>query len=335
MYNDKLRQALNSISHAIPKRASIPVIDGVYFGKCIAATNLEQYASVEGFDYPGVVLPAKVIDIVNSLNGDVDLAFDDNQNCTIKSGGSKFRLNGFLAEDYPEIPKLRDGSTVSGRELKHAFQSVVFAASTEESRRAFNGVLVDGGKVVASDTYRLAIHDIPLQGRCLIPARFLSNLKQLPDGDIRVSISDDIISFSVGDLTLSSRLLNEKYPDITAVVPKEHKLQITANRDDLMGAITRAALLAEGKHKAINLSLQDSLTVSINSQSGSLTEQVDCQMSGEPVELLLNAQYLADVLKISPDEVTLHFHGEGGAVVAKWDEYLYLMLPIKKAEGVN
>ena len=329
-----MKTALSKIAHALPSKGTVPIVDGVYFGDVIMATDLMQSAVYSGFSFKPIVLPSKIVEIVQVLDGDINVTVDDNFNATITAGKSKFKLHGQDPADYPlnMSGEIISEVIIPGNTLKEKFNLVTFAASTEVSRPAFQGVRIDS-KLIASDTYRLAMADLELPGQCLVPAKFLHNLKLLPDSDIKVGIGQDFISFTAGELTLTSRLLNDKYPDISGVIPKEHKTAVSCAKHDLIGMIQRALLLAEGKNKAINLVADDSLTVKVSGQQGSLEEAASADVEGEPVDLFVNAKYLLDVLKVAPEKINIKFHGESGPVVVEWEGYYYLLLPIKKTGG--
>jgi len=326
----ELRQALSKISHVVGKPKG-QAWDGIYCGEHLSATDLSQIATVKGitFDKP-VILPAKFIDIVNSITApEITVDVDDNYNATIKAGGASFKLHGHSAEDYPTFD-LEQAETfaVNGAEFKKAVQSVMFAASTDEIRPAFNGIRCDG-KMMASDTYRLAVADFEFP-TCLIPAKFFSHINKLPDGDIRVRLTDGIVAFEADNLLLATRLLGENYPDVSGVLPNEHKTVVTVERDELIAMLNRALLLTDGRNSAVNVIVDNNLTVKVDSDQGRMEEVIDAGVEGEPIDLYLNAKYFLDVLKIAPEQVNIYFNGDGQPVVIKWAGYLYLQLPIKK-----
>ncbi len=329
----ELQHALESVSHALPTRGTIPAIDGICFraGE-ITATNLEQTATVSidhGLEVDAI-LPAKLVEIVSTLNGEVEISADENFNISVISGKSKFKLHGHSAEDFP---RPQTGESIgeydlTATQLQQAVNSVGWAASVDSTRPAFNGVLFNG-KLIASDTYRLAIYELDVAGPCLVPSKFLQHVKKL-NGSVLVSIYESALQFTSGDLTLTTQLLNENYPEIANIIPKQQKTLVTVGRDELANTIRRAALLTTSKDQVVTIDISEAITVSVNSEQGSMTETITAEVKGEPVDIHLNAKFILDVLKIAPESVKIKLHGEGGPVVFEWEKYLYLVLPIKK-----
>jgi DNA polymerase-3 subunit beta len=206
---------------------------------------------------------------------------------------------------------------------------IIFAASTEDTRPAFNGILFDANTATASDTYRIAIKNSgwPEGIRTLIPATFIKSALKL--GNCKCELASSWVKFSADNISMCSRLLDEKYPDVSGVFPKDPQVEFVLNTAELKGVLTRANLIADGKNRAVTLRTGEQLTVSVDGVDGRFEETLD--ISSAECELMFNVKYLLDALTVAPNECKMKLHGGAGPIVLEWDSYYYLMLPIKKA----
>jgi len=358
-----LSSCLDIIEKALPLRSTIPVISNIFLEATeeqlsFSATNLEMSIICSIFNQNKesgkILLPPKIIDIVRYFPTEkitIDVNWD-NYRLDISGGSAHFNLYGADYYDYPvsSLPTLKNNESLAFEQnvFKKNMHKVVFAASSEETRPAFNGVLFQFNNqhltLTASDTYRLVIKDIKDENwnmgnkRCLVPARAMRELLRII-GDqnqiMSISFAEELLLFEFGQVLLSTRLLDEKYPDVSGVIPKEYKSRIIIERKALEDTISRASLLAEGKNQAVNLLLKNQkLEVKVSSQQGSMEEFVPVEQEGEDIELYVNSRFVLDFLKLVDDgRIIIDFHGDGGPLLFRLpedDDYLYLVLPIKK-----
>lgn len=359
----QLTNCLEIVEKALPVRSTIPVISNILLEvdhDCLtfSSTNLEIFIKAkmdyEGSDTGKILLPPKIVDIMRYFptpEVSIDINWD-NFRLDIRGGTAQFHLYGSDPEDYPTSFEgqsgLKSGFMIEQAKFKKILKSVVFAASNEETRPAFNGILFSFKErifsMTASDTYRLVIKDIKDDNwhfdekKSLVPARAMRELlRVLSDNDTNISIFDDakILAFQLDDIYFASRLLEEKYPDVSGVIPSAYKTRVIIDRKVLEDTISRAALLAEGKNQAVNIIVKDEqLEVKVTGQQGSMEEILPVEQEGETLDLFVNTRFILDILKILDDpKVIIDFHGEGGPLIFRLiddQSYLYLVLPIKK-----
>jgi DNA polymerase III subunit beta len=357
---EELNYCLDTVEKALPNRSTIPVIENILLESdgnrlTFTATNLELDIRVI-IPYPGghtgkVLLPSKIVDIVRHLPA-VDLEMNinwENFKIDLCSGQAKYNLFGADPVDYPLVQANIQGNKVFTMDqslLKNVLKAVVFAASTDESRPAFNGVLFHfknhGITLNASDTYRLVVKDLADQKwlfeeeRCLIPAKNLRELLKIMDeeGQVMISPQQKQVVFQMGDVYFASRVLEEKYPDVSGVIPTAYKTRIITERKLLEDTAGRAALLAEGINQAVHFSIQENrLEIKVSSQIGRMEEVLQSKQEGEAVDVFVNSRFVIDILKVMDHkEVMIDFHGKNGPLVFRMPDnegYLYLVLPIK------
>ena len=205
---DVLADALNAAGRAATNRTgTLPVLSGVRIEVkgdvlTVVGTDLELTirltVEVGGERDGAAVVPARLIgDIVKSLPaGAVEVELDgaDSGETSIAAGRSQFSVRPLSLDDYPVQPEpTGDAVTLAAPTLAEALRQVVRAASTDDARAVLTGVLLasedDGVRMVATDSYRLAVRDLPDSSmlgsgqKVLIPGRALSELQRLM-GDV-------------------------------------------------------------------------------------------------------------------------------------------------------
>lgn len=360
---EELKNCLEIVEKALPARSTMPVISNVLLEikedqLTFSTTNLEMFIKTN-MEYSSqqsgkILLPPKLIDIIRYFPTEkVDLKINwDNYRLDISGGSANFHLYGSDPEDYPNTfeSAAKDGQEIiiDQHIFKKMLRSVIFSASNEETRPAFNGVLFTFKEgflsLTASDTYRLAIKEaideswLTEERLSLVPARSMRELlRLLGEQPVKISINQEssILSFQIEQVYFATRLLEEKFPDVTGVIPKEYKTRIKINKTMFEETVSRASLLAEGKNQAVNLIVgEEQLEVKVSGQQGSMEDILSVDFDGEEVDVFANTRFMLDVLKVIDNEnVILDFHGEGGPIIFRLSEdqsYLYLVLPIKK-----
>jgi DNA polymerase-3 subunit beta len=243
---------------------------------------------------------------------------------------------------------------VTQSEMRDLIRLTSFAASSDETRAILTGVLLkrvgNTVKMVATDSYRLAvktaaadtvtIDDGKGDWEAIVPARALQELSRMlnPSEEkelVRVRADDQQISFGVGPYTLVSRLIEGQFPNYERVIPTDVELSITLNREALLGAIRRAAIVARAEASKLVFRTQEE-TLTITAESGDVGrahEELPAAVEGEAIEIAFNAEYLNDVLGvIESEQVVWQLSGplSSGVLKATDDpDYLYVVMPMQ------
>jgi DNA polymerase-3 subunit beta len=357
-----LSEHLQVVAKAVPARSPISVIEGILFESdgetmTLTATNLE-FAIRTSFpaahkDVGKVVLPAKIVEIIRRLPGDsVQISVNtENYQTEIKSGQSEFQLFGLNSDEFPSFATLgtedaRLSFQVRAAELRRALRQTLFAVSHDEGKPAFTGVLFalkeDALALSASDTFRLATTSCRVQnsgsaGEFLVPARNLQEIVRIfndEEENIDVFVGKNQLLLACGEKKLSSRLLDETFPNIERVIPKEFSGQATVDVKSFMQAVERASLLSEGANHVVRLSIGDEvMIVRASSKFGRIQEQIPLKLAGEGLEISLNSRFILDMLKVNEgDTCILQMSGSNKPCILQdslYGDYLYLVLPIK------
>jgi len=219
-----------------------------------------------------------------------------------------------------------------------------FAVSMDESRYILNGILFkfqqNNFSLVATDGKRLAISSKKIKQatskdiKIIIPIKtvqeLLRNLKE--DGDLSLVIGPNQVLFDLKDTIIISRIIEGEFPDYQQVVPAPSENKIRANREQLMLAIRRAALLATPDYQAVKMEIfRDKLIISKSTPDvGESREELPAQYSGKEMVIGFNPDYLIDVLKnVSIDTIELEVTGSEKPAVMRGDGYIYIVLPMR------
>ena len=360
----ELLDGLNTVTRALAARPAKQILEGVLIEAdesgitltCSDGSLTIETALVADVRESGrAVLPGKLFtELSRKLpGGEVTIKVGDNHAAFIRCMSSKSNLAGMNPVEYPEMASVEQGVTVNipQKQLKDMISRVVFAIATDESRQILTGCLLEvtrtEARIVALDGFRLAIQkacqpfELP-QGvetlKAVIPGRVLNELsKILSDEDefCTLLIDKTRMQATFGDTKLSTVLLAGEYIDYRRILPPSFKSIARADRIGVQNAIDRASLMArEGKNNLIRMSFSgDTLAITSNAELGDVLEELDCQLSGDPVEIAFNAKYITDVIRnITDDDLCMNFNSNVSPCVvspADGDQYLYLILPVR------
>ncbi|MFL5840357.1 MAG: DNA polymerase III subunit beta [Thermoleophilaceae bacterium] len=348
----------------VSTRSSIQTLSGVMLraeggALGLQATDMEigvrvgVAAEVER-DKPDVVLPGRLLlDVVRSLPND-DLALEyksDRQDVEVVSGSARFQLRTLPSEDFPKLPTANGAPTL--RVPAPAFVDTVGrvgrAASRDEARPHLTGVLVSAGgnelRMVATDSYRLAVKETKLEAAVAgeplevnVPVRALQELTRIAAADaaeeIEVAALDNQVVFTAGDVVLSSRLIEGRFPNYKQLLPETYEHELRLGRAELLDVVKRISLLAQ-KNAPLRMKFEDgSLEVSAETPDiGEAREAIPAPFKGETLEIGFNPEFLQDgldsaesdelILKlISPHRPGLIQSGDDGG-------FMYLVMPVR------
>lgn len=231
---------------------------------------------------------------------------------------------------------------MDGDELVAALNQVGIAASSDDGRPTLTGVLFetesDHLRLVATDSYRLAVRDVPGAAgvdTSLIPYRALKELGRTIGADkISVAIGEREGTFGSQRGRMTARVIESSFPDYRRLLPDEYPNRLTINRDALLEAVGRASLVAED-HIPVRLSLgSGGVELSVTRQDvGGETEYIEAAYDGEDMVIAFNTRYLTDgVAAMKAESLVLETINplKPGLLTAADDAaFRYLLMPVR------
>ena len=344
---------------AAGRSGALPVLGGVRLSiegdrLLVTGTDLDLTITVDtvvtGSADGVAVAPGRLVtDIVRALEpGAVGIEAGDDE-LRISSGRSHFAVRTHPADDFPRLPAPSgDPVALPAAGLVDALRQVTRAASSEDSRPILTGVLItadeDGLRLVATDSYRLAVRDLPGVGlgelgkKVLVPSRALNELMRLlgsASGDVTLRLGAHDATFEVGGVTLTTRLIEGEFPNYKTLIPSGYPNRLIVAREALLDAIRRVKLLARDATTPVRIALRQNgieLTV-ITTDWGTATEDLDAKYEGSEMTVAFNPTYLIEgVEAITGDEVlldTLDALKPATLRPTEGEDYLYLLMPVR------
>ena len=293
------------------------------------------------------LLPGRLLlDVVRSLPGN-DLTLEargGEGDVELASGTANFHLRTLPPDDFPALPEAEGTAVrVSAAAFSDTVAKVARAASRDETRPHLTGVLVSASgselRMVATDSYRLSVKETTLE-EANVPARALQELTRIAGAanaeEVAVSTLQNQVVFEVGETTLSSRLVEGRFPNYQQLLPESYEHELRVDGGELLAVVRRVSLLAQ-RNAPLRLRFSEGeLEVSARTPDvGEARETMPVAFgAGEPLEIGFNPEFLRDglesagsddlVLKlISPLRPGLIQAGADG------DGFLYLVMPIR------
>lgn len=355
---DVLVEALGIAGRAVSGRGgSHPALSGVRAdlqGDELSVTGsdldltITVAVTVSGESDGVAVIPARLAaDIVRALEPGAVHVEADGDELRIRAGRGEFGIRLITADEFPHVADLiAEPVSLRSEQLAIALRQVVLAASSDDSRPILTGVLLaaesDGLRLVATDSYRLAVRDVVgasvlAEGQSvLVPSRALGELNRiLGQGDeVLLRLGKREASFTVGAVRLVTRLIEGDFPNYRGLIPSSHPNVLTVTRDDLLDALRRVKLLArEATPVRLEMSDDGLELVAVTQDVGQAREQVEGFYQGSKLTVAFNPQYLLEGVEVAPgDQITLSTIDElKPALVGSvgHDEFLYLLMPVR------
>jgi DNA polymerase-3 subunit beta len=354
---------LQTVSRVASTRSAVQALAGVMLvadedGRTeLRATDMEIGLRVPvqaEVSSPGaVVLPARLLlDVVRSLPAP-ELTLElraAEQDVELKSGAATFHLRTLRAEDFPTLPSPTADTrlTLPAEALTQTISRVARSASRDETRPVLTGILMSASgqelRMVATDSYRLSVKqtalDAALEGSldANVPARAMQELvriaQQAPADSLAVSVGRNQVVFELGDVLLSSRLIDGQFPNYRQLLPESVEHELRLSTAELGEVVRRISLLAQ-KNAPLRLSFSEgTLTVSARTPDvGEASEAIPVPFHGDTFEIGFNPEFLRDGLEsVEAEELVLKLISPlrpGLIETPEGGEFVYLIMPIR------
>lgn len=362
---DILLENLNNVSKALSTRNIIPVLNGIKFelnNKGLTLTATDADLTIQSFidkkdineiEEEGtlIIIGRFLIEIIRKLPDEIIKIEDlDGKKAIITTNNSKYDLNCYDLNDYPNVSLIEDENPIKLNSLvfKEIINQTSFAASTQESRPLLTGINIniknDLFECIATDSYRLAKKELKLGSKMkevniVIPSKNVNELIKIieDDDEVRLSIFNNKIIFGYKNIIFQSSLLNGSYPNTDNLIPKNFEIIVEANTEEFYDVIDRASLLTQAKEKnIIQLEIKEN-TILVTSQSaeiGKVEEKMSCtNINNTNLIISFSAKYMLEALRtINGNTILLNLNGDIKPIIIKDknnSDLTQLILPIK------
>ena len=337
--SSELQKALQTVSGVISNSQSRPILENFLFeiekdilkvtasdGETTLITSLDVKSDAEG----KIAVPAKIfLEFVKTYGEQpLTLSIKDSEDgngklLEILDEKDNFAVALDHAEDYPEIPEF-DASqkvTISAGILSEALSNTLFATSNDSLRPVMTGVLFqfkeDETNFVSTDSHRLVVYkrtDLinaePVE--FIMPKKPLSIFKSIlasSSEDVAIEFNENMAKFTFGNNIWICRLIDGKYPNYSAVIPKENPNVLTINRNLLLSSIRRASIMSNKSTNQVRFKLSGNI-LHLHAEDTEFANKADmqipCDYNGEDINIGFSSKFLTEMLSVlSADDITM------------------------------
>ncbi len=360
----ELKEQLQIISGAIGSNPVLPILEDFLFQidedkLTIIATDLETFIASEISVHTeisgSVAIPAKILlDTLKQLPTQPITFSVDMGSFAVKitSAFGQYELAGEDGNDYPKLPEpdATDNIEIPAVLLLEGINKTIFATSTDDLRPAMTGVFLQlddkGVTFVSTDAHKLVKYTFTelnpnSHTSVVLPKKALNLLKNaLSDvsGSVKISYSRSNAFFYFENQTMVCRLIDARYPEYNAVIPKDSPNVMSVVRQDLLNSMKRIANYANKTTNQVKLHISEKgLTIEAEDLdfSNKAREQMPCYYIGEPMIIGFNAKFLIEMLSvIGGDNVKLFLSTPNRAGILRMEEetagedLLMLVMPV-------
>ncbi|MDD8025262.1 MAG: DNA polymerase III subunit beta [Acidobacteriota bacterium] len=352
---------LQMLQGIVEKRNTMPILANVLIQASegtveLTGTDLEvglrTHAEAQ-VEEPGAVTISgkKIFEIVKSLPDGEAVTFKEDRDLMMRvtAGESEFKVVCLPKDDYPQVPDPKFESKISFpvSALQDMIDRVFFAIA-QEQRYYLNGALMvikpKSLELVSTDGHRLSYCQRPSpeiqpakELRVIIAKKTLNELRKFGEGNVEFDMDENNLFFRIGARTLISRVIESKFPNFEAVIPKDNPNHAVLPRAAFTDAIRRVSLLSAERSRGIKFTLEKNRIrlFSSNPEMGEARDKLDIEYKGAGIEVGFNSQYILEFLTtIGGEKIRLELKDENSAALLKPEDEeglksLYVLMPMK------
>ena len=361
-----LLKGVNIVSKAVPSKTTMSILECILidasaneikFTANDMELGIETIVEGEILEKGIIAIDAKVFsEIVRKLpDNEVTIDSDSNYQISITCEKANFHISGKSGEDFSYLPYIEktDFISISQFTLKELIRQTIFSIADNDNNKLMTGELFEVHnnefKVVSLDGHRISIRKIELKDsypdrKVIVPGKSLQEVSKILSGEtedeVRIFFTGNHIVFEFDNTIVVSRLIEGEYFKINQMLSSDYETKFVINKKELLSCIDRATLLVkEGDKKPIIFRITDEdMEISINSQLGSMKEEIDIQKEGKDILIGFNPKFLIDALRVIDDEnITIYMVNPKAPCYIRDDEqkYIYLILPVNFNASAN
>jgi len=354
------QRGISYVQNVVPSRSALPIISNVLLELekdqlKLSATDLRvgiecTVPARVGSGGKLSVSAMRLAEIARELP-EKDIAIESTRDNALSVRCDKifFKILGLAGDEFPALPTIsaKTPLTFGQRELREMFQKTAFAISAEQARYTLTGLLLDiddgTARVVATDGRRLSYAQKSIETpkgykiAAIIPDKMVNEIIRLMkgDGEVRVEIGENQITFSFDSIRLVSQLIEGNFPDYKAVIPKKYDKEVLVDTFELTMATRRAAAVTSREFNSVKIHIRKGLMVlsAATPDVGEAEDEISASYDGKELDIVFNPDYMLDALgTIETDRTVLQLRDETSPGVLKpygSEDYIYVIMPIK------
>lgn len=268
----------------------------------------------------------KFFQTLKVMEGDqVTLTVNEKLEVSIVSGKSFYKMFALPGADFPVVPAVRNDMSfeVPASLLKKVISKISFAMGVNDQRQVLNGAyfrITDGELLAVScDSFKMAkccceaklvnknSDGSSLRYSYIVPQKTVNELyRMLPDGEedtVTIFMSRKNMVYVFDGLTFFTRLIEGEYIDFDRIILKNHRINVVADKEQLLSALERAAVVTEEKipgstRTPLKFNLEGNmLKLTANSSAGSSYDEIEVDHTGDDLVIAFDNKYLIDALR--------------------------------------
>jgi DNA polymerase-3 subunit beta len=366
VHREEIYKAISKMQSIIEKRSNMPILSMILVTAAesdllISATDLEismQLKTSAEVKNPGsITIPGrKLFEILKeSKSAKVYLKERQNNRIFISDENARYNLACLPSDEYPLFMEPEDVvmGEVDGDTLREMIDKTIYSVTMEEAGFKLSGVYMEKSerderallKMVSTDGHRLSLIEKDIEGvrhmdigsGVMVPKKGMLELSKLSSeaGTVRLGFKQSSCIARAGDSLLVIRLLESKFPDYNAVVPKRSKGTVKVGREALLDGMKKMMILSTETYRGVKITIETNTIelVSVNPDLGDAQEKLEVEYKGERFEAGFNPRYFIDTLQAMNSEVVeLGIVDNSSPCVIKGSEdkgFLGLIMPMR------
>ena len=313
---------------------TLPILDNFLFEinnntLVLSSSDLESTMTsqieIESTSTDKIAISAKLLTDILKTFSEQPLTFikTDNNTIEISASNGKYSLAYLNGDEFPKQVEILDAheTVINGSDLGNAINSTIFASGTDDLRPVMSGVFfqfnseslkfvaTDAHKLVKFETSEYTANEVSEFIMPKKPLQILKGILQTESSDLTIQHNDSNAKFIFDKSSITCRLIDGKFPNYEAVIPKDNPNVLTIDRQLFLNSARRVSIFSNKTTNQIRLKLAGSL-LNISAEdfdfSNKADENLECQYSGDDIQIGFNSKFLIEMLNnLESDMITL------------------------------
>jgi len=329
-----LYKEIQILGGVINSTNTLPILDNFLFEinnnkLTLSSSDLESTMTseieIESTSVDKIAISAKLLTDILKTFSEQPLTFSktDNNTLEISASNGKYSLAYLNGDEFPKQIEILDAheTKIKGYDLGNAINSTIFASGTDDLRPVMNGVFFqfnsDSLRFVATDAHKLVKFETSEYAASEVsefimpkkPLQILKGILQTESSELVIQHNESNAKFIFDKSSITCRLIDGKFPNYEAVIPKDNPNVLTIDRQLFLNSVRRVSIFSNKTTNQIRIKLAGTL-LNISAEdfdfSNKADENLECQYSGDDIQIGFNSKFLIEMLNnLESDMITL------------------------------